>query len=63
MQKRLIVFRVFDQSHTTYIIFRFLKIILEESEIENKIFVIYFATTITTLTNLYNPNFSGKYCH
>ncbi|KAK2651773.1 hypothetical protein Ddye_011629 [Dipteronia dyeriana] len=53
MQKRIIAFRVFDESHTAHNIFRHLKIIFEEFHIQNKIFAIGFDNT-TLLYELYD---------
>lgn len=58
VQKRIITFRDFDQSHTTNNIFILLKTIFREYEIVNKIFAIIFdnstnnTTTILALTTL-----------
>ncbi|KAK3213087.1 hypothetical protein Dsin_017793 [Dipteronia sinensis] len=63
MQKRIIAFRVFDDSHTAQNIFRLLKIIFEEFHIQNKIFAIGFdnaasnTASIPMLQDLCNPYF------
>ncbi|KAK2661086.1 hypothetical protein Ddye_007619 [Dipteronia dyeriana] len=63
MQKRIIAFRVFDESHTAHNIFRHLKIIFEEFHIQNKIFAIDFdnaasnTASIPMLKELCNPYF------
>ncbi|KAK3212722.1 hypothetical protein Dsin_017428 [Dipteronia sinensis] len=63
MQKRIIAFRVFDESHTAQNIFRLLKIIFEEFHIQNKIFAIGFdnaagnTASIPMLQDLCNPYF------
>ncbi|KAK3218649.1 hypothetical protein Dsin_012619 [Dipteronia sinensis] len=63
MQKRIIAFRVFDESHTAQNIFRLLKIIFEEFHIQNKIFTIGFdnaasnTASIPMLQDLCNPYF------
>ncbi|KAK2634305.1 hypothetical protein Ddye_029097 [Dipteronia dyeriana] len=69
MQKRIIAFRVFDESHTAHNIFRHLKIIFEDFHIKNKIFTIGFdnapcnTTSIPMLKELCNPYFGGKLFH
>ncbi|KAK3228632.1 hypothetical protein Dsin_000513 [Dipteronia sinensis] len=69
MQKRIITFRVFDDSHTAQNIFRLLKIIFEEFHIQNKIFAIGFdnaasnTASIPMLQDLCNPYFGGKLFH
>ncbi|KAK3229681.1 hypothetical protein Dsin_001562 [Dipteronia sinensis] len=68
MQKRIIAFRFFDESHTTQNIFRLLKIIFEEFHIQNKIFAIDFdnaasnTASIPMLQDLCNPYF-GETSH
>ncbi|KAK3180700.1 hypothetical protein Dsin_000089 [Dipteronia sinensis] len=63
MQKRIIAFRVFDESHMAQNIFRLFKIIFEEFHIQNKIFVIGFdnaasnTAAIPMLQDLCNPYF------
>ncbi|KAK3229565.1 hypothetical protein Dsin_001446 [Dipteronia sinensis] len=65
MQKRIVAFRVFDESHTAVNIFRHLKIIFEEFHIQNKIFAIGFdnaasnTVSIPMLKELCNPYFEG----
>ena len=69
MQKRIIAFRVFDDSHLAQNIFRLLKIIFQEYYIQNKIFAIGFdnaasnTTSILMLQDLCNLYFRGKLFH
>ena len=69
IQKGIITFRVFDDTHTAPNIFRQLKIIFDEYKFENKIFAIGFdnvfnnSTDIPSLIDLCKPYFGGKYFH
>jgi len=60
LQKRVIAFRLFDEKHTAYNIYRLIKLILEEYALINKIFAISFdnvsANTISIpeLEKVYN---------
>jgi len=69
MQKRILAFRVFDDSHSAQNIFGLLKIIFQEYNILNKIFAIGFdnaasnTASIPMLQNLCNPYFGGKLFH
>ena len=42
IQKKILVFRVFNQAHTTNNIYRMIKIIFQEYKIDNIIFAISF---------------------
>ena len=73
LQKRILAFRVFDQSHTVNNIYMLLKTIFEEYKIDNKIFTIGFdnasnnivrISQLITLCNLiFVVNFFIKYVH
>ena len=69
MQKRILAFRVFDDSHSAQNIFQLLKIIFQEYNILNKIFAIGFdnaasnTASIPMLQKLCNPYFGGKLFH
>ena len=67
LQKRILIFRVFDQSHTADNINMMLKTVFEEYKIDNKIFTIGFdnasnnTVVITQLITLCNSYFSGQF--
>ena len=69
LQKQVLTFRVFNQSHIADNKYMMLKIIFEEYKIDNKIFVIGFDNSsnntdaISQLINLCNPYFGGQFFH
>ena len=69
IQKRILAFRVFDDSHNAQNIFRQLRIIFSEYNIENKIFVIGFdnasanTAAIPLLIDLCKPFLGGTFFH
>ena len=69
IQKRILAFRVFDDAHTAQNIYRQLRIIFSEYNIENKIFAIGFdnasANTIAipSLIDLCKPFLGGTFFH
>ena len=69
LQKRVLAFKVFNQSLQIIYIYMMLKIIFEEYKIDNKIFAIDFDNSfnntiaISRLIALYNPYFGDKFFH
>ncbi|KAK2634344.1 hypothetical protein Ddye_029136 [Dipteronia dyeriana] len=69
IQKRILAFRVFDDTHTADNIYKNMKIIFEEYKIESKIFSIGFdnasnnTAVIPALIELYKPYFNSKFFH
>lgn len=69
MQKRVLAFRVLDESHTADDIYRMMKTIFEEFSIEHKIFTIGFDNVLNStdfvpqLNALCDPRFGGRFFH
>ena len=68
-EKKILTFRVFDDAHIAQNIFRQLRIIFSEYNIENKIFAIGFdnassnTAAIPALIDLCKPYLGGKFFH
>ena len=69
LQKRVIAFRVFDERHIAFNIYRLIKIIVEEYGLINKIFAIGFNNAydntafILESGKVCKPTFRGKFFH